>query len=52
MNSVSTDMLPMNAPSSSLYILAFLLSISDTDKSNRKSNPKFNRSIKSIYIFI
>ena len=48
MNSVNTEMLPMNAPISSLYIFAFLLSIIDTDSNNRKSNPKFNSSIKSI----
>ena len=47
-NSVSTDMLPMKAPKSSLCISEFLLSIIDTDSSNIKSNPKFNSNIRSI----
>ena len=52
MNSVNTEILPMNAPINSLYIGTFLLSINDTDNSNRKSNPKLMKSTKSIYIFI
>lgn len=50
-NSVSVDILPMNAPIKSLYIVVFLLSINETDNSNKKSNPKFKNNIKSIYIF-
>lgn len=52
MNSVSIDILPMNAPINSLYNFTFLLSISDTDNSNKKSNPKLISSTMSKYIFI
>ena len=47
-NSVNTEMLPMNAPNSSLYSSVFLFNISETDSNNKKSNPKFNSSIRSI----
>ena len=46
--SVKIEILPMNAPRSSLYISVFLFSINETDNNNKKSNPKFNSSIRSI----